>query len=512
MNFGEKLDFLMNITNTTNSALALSVSLDSSFISRLRRGVRVPAKKENYLKAMATYFARHCQAEYQKVALAGLLKIDHTNLPTDIEKTAELIYEWFLQKSRDEQKSVESLVDGLRQFKFKKPLPTDVPDSLNITEPGNVKNPVFYGTKGKQEAVIHFLSLVLKNKRPQTLLLYSDEDLDWLTLDPEFTVKWSVLLSQVIMGGNRIKIIHVINRSLDEMLHGIEKWLPIYMTGAIEPYYYPKSRDRVFRRTLFIAPDTAAVVSSSVGNKTKEAANFLFTDNKTIAALTQEYNDYLALCRPLMQIFTPFNNAGCLDTLAEFEEEEADSIIKTDSLSSITMPPSVVESIHQRLPKDQRDQILTYHQTRSKNFQQKLKNYNFTEIITMPDIQSIQRHKVKIGLSDLLIDTELFYTPEEFRRHLQNIIQLLQSYANFKVYLVPRVKTTGALIYVKEDVGILIAKTSSPPVVFAINESNMTAAFWDYMNLMLSKTAKKKQEKRQTICELEKIIDELNYE
>ncbi len=80
------------------------------------------------------------------------------------------------------------------------------------------------------------------------------------------------------------------------------------------------------------------------------------------------------------------------------------------------------------------------------------------------------------------------------------------------MHLAPSKKITGALIYVKEDVGVLIAKTSSPPLLFAINESNMTAAFWDYMNLMLSKTAKKKQEKRQTICELEKIIDELNYE
>ena len=51
----EKLDFLMNITNTSN-ALAQS-NLDPSHISRLK-GER--SKDEAVPTAMADYFARHC--------------------------------------------------------------------------------------------------------------------------------------------------------------------------------------------------------------------------------------------------------------------------------------------------------------------------------------------------------------------------------------------------------------------------------------------------------------------
>ncbi len=36
MTFAEKLDFLMNITQTSNSALAHAATLDASYISRLR--------------------------------------------------------------------------------------------------------------------------------------------------------------------------------------------------------------------------------------------------------------------------------------------------------------------------------------------------------------------------------------------------------------------------------------------------------------------------------------------
>jgi len=34
MTFAEKLDFLMTITNTSNSLLARNISIDASFISR----------------------------------------------------------------------------------------------------------------------------------------------------------------------------------------------------------------------------------------------------------------------------------------------------------------------------------------------------------------------------------------------------------------------------------------------------------------------------------------------
>ena len=66
----EKLDFLMNITNTSNSALALNIKLDPSHISRLRRGERNALKNEACIGAMGAYFARHCEEDYQQKALA----------------------------------------------------------------------------------------------------------------------------------------------------------------------------------------------------------------------------------------------------------------------------------------------------------------------------------------------------------------------------------------------------------------------------------------------------------
>lgn len=509
MKFGEKLDLLMKITDTSNIALARNVSLDASFISRLRRGVRTPSKNENYIMAMSAYFARNCSAEYQKAALSEALKVSLKNPPINLEEVTRLINKWFLAEKADDTKTIKSFVDNIAQFKFKKPPQISAVDDSIINESIPSDAEAFYGIEGKQNAVIAFFSLILKDKNPQTLLLYSDENMDWLTENPEFTAKWAVLFSQVIMRGNKIKIIHSVTRSLEELLSAVKEWLPIYMTGTIEPYYYPKMRDRVFKRTLFIAPHTVAISSNSIGDETRNTANFLFTDKSTISALSQEFNNFLSLCRPLMRIFTSESREGFLSVLEEFDNAEADSIVKTDVLSSISMPINVAESILSRMESNNKDGVLAYQKMRIKRFEESLQKQKYTEIITLPDLEKIQNGQVMLNLSDIFGGTALFFTPGELSRHLKNIIRLLKTFDNYNVYLMNDQENAVPMIYAKEDVGVIFGKTSPPSVVFTTNENNMSAAFWEYVSFFLHKEAGSKSYKKGSIAKLEKIVEVL---
>ncbi|MDD2585028.1 MAG: transcriptional regulator [Syntrophomonadaceae bacterium] len=507
MTFAEKLDLLMNITNTTNSVLARNISMDASFISRLRRGIRTPAKNVNYIQTMAEYFARNCRAEYQKTALREAIKSNSVIPLQDNGTVTEIIHKWLIVEI--DNNTIDDFLEEVSQFKFKKAQPVKPIDVTRMEGSAASEMEVFYSAEGKQNAVITFLTLVLKNKNPQTLLLYSDENLEWLTDNRDFTLKWASLLAQVIRNGNKIKIIHTINRSFDEMLSAIKEWVPIYMTGAINPYYYPKTRDGLFRRTLFIAPDTAAVSSSSVGNGTENTANFLFTNQNTVKALIEEYNSFLALCRPLMHIFTPLSKGDYLSLLAEFEDEKADSMVKTDVFTNVSIPLDTVKSILARTENPAREQLHSYQQKRIRKFIDSLQKYKFTEICPLPDLEKILAGKAAVNFSDMLSETQLFYTPKEYFQHLKNIIQLLKTYENYNLYLIDENDMDGFMLYVKEDVGVLVGKTSLPSVVFAINESNMTAALWDYLNVILKKEPRGKVNKSRTIAELESIITHL---
>ena len=508
MKFSEKLDFLMKVTSTSNSALASATLLDASYISRLRRGVRNLPKHENYVPLMADYFANHCSDDYQIKAVQECMPSSYS-LSNNRSNNAKSIGEWLKEDNDHSHNSVQGLLDILEDFQFKKPQTWDKIESADYTETKKSLVSIHYGLTGKQEATLAFLLAVINHKKPQTLLLFSDESFDWLSQYPEYAARWAALMAQVIAQGNRVRMVHTVSRNLDEMLAGLSKWMPLYMTGAIEPYYYPKTRDGLFKRTLFIAPETAAVISNSVGNMEDEAANFLIRDKKAVQALTSEYNSLLALCRPLMRIYTPADSQAYYSILCEFEKESADAIVKAESFSPLTMPDELANELITRLGAADGEEIAEYLRIRKKNFTEHLLTHSFTEIVTVPALDKMEEGRLRVALPDTLRMQEVFYTRDELILHLENVIMLLQACPNYHVYIDTLNKNEGFMLYGKEDVRAIVAKTSAPAITFAINESNMTASFWDYLNGSINGISDPQLNKKAVTQRLRAIIKQL---
>ena len=329
-----------------------------------------------------------------------------------------------------------------------------------------------------------------------------------MTEDPTYARKWAELMIRVLSRGNRIKIIHTVSRDLDEMLSAINQWMPLYMSGQIEPYFYPKKRDGLFKRTLFIAPETAAVIANSVGNQTSSAANVLYRDRDAVASFTEEFLQYLQLCRPLMRIFTAREREGCYATLAEFERGQADTLIKTESLSLLTMPEPLLIQILKRSGIDEHAGG-SLHSVRYQCFIENLQTNHFTELISLPDIENVKSGSVKVSMSDMLSEGAVYYTPEEFISHLKNILVLLESCENYHIHLIDSSIEDRYTVYAREDVGVIIAKTSQPPVVLAINEGNMTAAFWDFLKSKLDEKTYRAGKNTDSIAVLRDYLAEL---
>lgn len=510
MVFYEKLSFIMNITNTTNSSLAKNVSLDPSFISRLRTGKRTPSKNANYLKDMAYYLGKQCRTSSQKNAIYNLLGMADSPYKYTLDNLSENIYDWFSEDYR-EHKAVEDFIGEISKFNFKKDdSHLSIKDVSLLNE--NVRNgDVFYGIEGKRQGVIIFLNEILKEKENETLLLYSDESIDWMIGDPIFTRQWASLLFKVIRKGNQIVIIHTIKRNLNEMMAAIKEWLPLYMTGKIQPYYYPKTRDGIFKKTLFIFSNKIALVSSSAGaiGSTSTNSNFIYTDSKIIESFSHEFHEYLNRCKPLMQILTNENKKSYLSLLEEFESENGDSILRSDGLSTLSIPLNMVKEILIGLDKDELEQFYTYHKHRITLFKKRLQANRFTEIITLPDIKNIKSGNIKIHFSNMILDQGIQYNRLQIISHLKNIIYLMKHYDNYNVYIEAENEDLVYSLYVKEEVGVIIGKETSPSIIFAINERDMTIAFVDYMESILNSFKRKNYTKNDTIKTLNNLIIEI---
>ena len=282
MSFCEKLRFLMDVTKTSNSALAHAVRLDASYISRLRAGKRRCPQEGNYINAMAAFFARRCDEEYQRRAFCDALGLQ--TLPQEEALLTVRLTGWLAAEKADESAVVGQFLGGLSGLHAAAAALTP-----SISEPAADHHrplvSIYYGMEGKRRAVREFLTEVAERETPGMLLLYSDEETGWMTEDLPFAREWAALMFRVLSQGNRIRIVHTIQRDLDEMLRAISQWMPLYMAGNIEPYFYPKKRDGIFKQTMFIAPETAAVISSSVGESIRGAANMLFREKNSSCRL-----------------------------------------------------------------------------------------------------------------------------------------------------------------------------------------------------------------------------------
>ncbi|NLY09042.1 MAG: hypothetical protein GXZ11_03975 [Tissierellia bacterium] len=473
--FARRLDLLMEITSTKASSLGKACSIDASYVSRLRRGDRALPKKPSFLTAMSTYLAKQIKEEWQQKSICEALHISgdwedfESNMP-------ELILNWLIS-SENSFSQVEPMLmffsNSSKQQQTCKFKAVSLPPLEQY----------YYGKEGKQLAVLQFFSKILREDKPRTIYLFSDEDTSWMFENPVFTAQWSKMFIEVLKRGNKVKIVHTINRNIHEMIEAVAKWTPIYMTGMVEPYYYPKIRDGLFQRTLFLARGTAAIVSSSVKGDTNRMLNELITDSDAIDALLIEFQNYFSLCLPLMQILTPGNIDKLLEIHNLLAESSSDMICLTNGPTIQTMPEYVADSIQKRFPNSH---IKKIWDSLSSSWKLAIESCKYIEIL--PSYKVDMPKCVPLNSAVILGDSNICYTRDEYIMHYDYLKKLQSKYPNYKPLYQdtnPKPLLPNLLLFAKENVGVVLSKTDSPAISFVFNDPNLTTAYWEYLSSLV---------------------------
>lgn len=319
--FADRLDFLMSLTNTTNSALARELLFDPSYISRIRNGKRGAPIHQPFIKPAALYLAKRIREPYQKQAAVNALNL-HGAWPESHEEAARRIERWLRDDtamfSMQFNKLFERMPQELSQSQRNLLLNTYSVDAG--TEPDDsitIVNTCFSGKSGKRQAATRLMNTLLEDDESKELWLYTDEDRSWLSEDPEFSNAWISMLSQFTNRGGKIISIQSTIRTEQEILTAVSDWVPLYFTGRIESYYCPQLTLGACHRTLVVCPGKIVLSANSVMDQTASMINALSTDSTAIRAGEVEFEN-------LMKYSTPYVKSSVLSdeeaTNALFEE------------------------------------------------------------------------------------------------------------------------------------------------------------------------------------------------
>lgn len=493
-----KLDLLMKITGTSNSVLGSVLFFDPSYVGRIRAGKRGLPKSQPFVEPVAEYFAKSVTDEFQRRTLADLI-CNGESLPEDVERTKELIMEWLAEDSDSvEYDGVVQLLKEISSFTGK---PSGYPIVAKRSKEEQKQVTLFYGNEGKRESAVEFFRDLCSMSNPPEVYICTDEDFGWTLEDPLFMKKWNSLLTKYISLGGRIKIIHTPTNNTTAMLDSLRTWWPLYMSGEISPYYYPKLRDGIYRRTLLVAKDHSAVTSSSVKAHTQNALSALIFDENAAKSIESEFNDYLMLCKPLMRVYKKGNCSDFVEAYRHFNTLDASCISFNCSPSLSTMPLQVVQSMADRVGDDC---VKEMHACASSAVEALVSSgKTYTEVLQLPSVRRVESGKVAVPMSDL-IGYPAYYTKEELVAHLENMVNLLRKYDNFNVVLT-RKSVDGVMVKVMENVGLVLAGSNPPTTLFNIWEDSLTTLFWDYLNDLVGKAPVKSK----TIEQLERYVAKL---
>ncbi len=482
MTFSEKLNILMNLTGTSNSELGRALSYDPSYINRVRAGKRGLPRRQPFVKPASEFFAEAIVTPVQQHAAATLLPRGMP-WPEDPKQGAEYLLRW-LEATPEEMS--EPLGQFFQSISTAAPaeLKSEVQLDLTPTEEDTV---FFYGNEGKREAVLRLLADACEN-RAGTLHLVSDESMAWLAESVSFQRRWIAMLIRFLEQGGQITIIHTIDRSLDEMLLAVQRWMPLYMTGRIQSYYCPRVRDGICRRSLFVAPGLAALVGCSILENTENMANLLTREPKAVAGYEEEFNNYLAICRPLIDIYREGQGQ---------ELEKRFLHLLTGDGPLLTASPIPFAPGRSGSP------------AMEQAFQQRLtRGEEVMELLHLPDPSDRDLGPLPLPLSDMMGTSDQSYTPEELRDRVRDAMERCRQYHNYRAVFTHRLPA-AITILARNREEVLIFPSAPPTTVFALAEPRLVSALWDYLQRAVGQSDQKRSYRRleHWVEDMDKVLD-----
>lgn len=318
--FSDRLALMMDGLDITNARLARVLNIDSSLVSRWRSGMRLIKADNPLLLIICQYFAKQLiqqerqveEGEADPAFMEQMKKELSVKSFRDQSRLEGSLFDWLLceQDTLDRTRFVvEEFIRYVMENSGALPVPASREELLaqlnqnqmlcQILESASSRRSKsrYRGITGMREAVLRFLLEVTMSETPCLLKLFSTQGMDWLVTDPDFMRIWGFLMQLLLKQGHRIEIIHHFGRAKGEILDAIRYWLPVYMSGGIEPYTCDSFNQPAFAsaplvKTLFINSGKTAI-SGEFFQGTEEQAVFRYLNQpESVEALEQQF-DYL---------------------------------------------------------------------------------------------------------------------------------------------------------------------------------------------------------------------------
>lgn len=317
--FADSFNILVSKLNISLTELSKFSNYHISYLYRIRSGERKPRKTDDLRDSLCRYIARYHNSDTEKMLLSRLTGKEITEDRHIYDALKEWLYEdHFGEMRSDTAEHFLTNIDGFDLGEYIRAISFDsvtIPDKL----PEIPSAQRYYGLEGFKKAELDFITSVFLSNSTQPVKMCSDMPMSDMAVDLEFGKKWMTGLALLIKKGIRLEVIHDLDRPFEEMMYGLEGWIPLYMTGQVSPYYFKSVRNGIYRHLLYSSENSALTAECLTGFH-EDGRYELETDEYGVEYCKKRAKELFQKASPLMEIYRE-NSAAAF---RKFEDKESE--------------------------------------------------------------------------------------------------------------------------------------------------------------------------------------------
>ncbi len=495
MDFCNKLDFLMKLTQMTNKELAAEISVDRSLISLLRTGRRGMPHNKLHIKNMAESFSKRITANYQRQALAETFGIADIGADLSAEILAMQLDRW-LRGDVDVESPAHAEKNHAapsKQGGF--PSPHSAPAENTL---------FFYGDEGKRKAMRHIMR-IFKNG---ILAVFDSTDPEWATSDPSFVAEMQELIGQRLSKVNTFAQILPPMSGLNCYTDSLQFMLPIYTKVNTSVYCFPRMIDVPYSFTLIVAPGQCVLFSYGPRSGKAETITMVSTDKSFVNAHAEQFREYITQCRSAL--LTHRDPQKFPRVIFEYLSLSGEICQMTSPLSTSSMTAELAESFA-----EQSDNIVWKEFFRSlanevPTLEQSLSARTHIDICHLHSVEEIRAGKVPAACPYLPYEKHPRYTAETYALHLENILRLMETYEKYTFIPVSTESYPGYNLLVNDGGMALLARGEAiTPLIMEFRRPEIVMAYREYLMRVIDKNGGMAGSRERIKEQLSVLIQEL---
>ena len=475
------LNILITSLKISINEMSKYIVFDSSHISRIRYGKAKPSNPIEFSNKICTYiFNRYNNPDdiNNLMTIIGCKKNDLSN-----NNFYNTLFTWLTSESIQVKNQINDFLYNLDSFNLNDYIKAIKFDELKVPSIPfyKAKSRHYYGIEEMKEGELNFFKAIVLSKSKEDIFMCSHMPMEDMAEDVSFGKKWMFAIAMCLKKGHHLNIIHNLDRPFNEMMLGLESWIPIYMTGQISPYYLKDSKNSVYNHLDYVSGNVALTGECIKGYHNK-GMYYLTTNKNEIKYYKEKSELILKKAKPLMQIYRENNIKEYELFLKNDEKIPCDRTRYLSSLPLFTISDKLLNKILKRnkFSKTDIDKIIKYKKEELKYMNNILKRNKVNDYIYIIEENEFKNDSPSLSLNNLFIDKKINYTYNEYIEHLRQTKEWSKQEKNYELnYVNDKTFKNITITFIKNHY-VIISKSSNPTIHFVIEHPKLVEAIENF--------------------------------